>query len=44
MELIIRKALQSDASRLAVLKQQVWISTYATGGISDVFAKYVQSE
>jgi len=44
MEIKIRKALLSDLYNLAVLKQQVWISTYATDGLNDEFSRYVLSE
>jgi len=44
MELIIRKAELSDSNNLAVLKQQVWISTYATEGLIEEFSSYVLSE
>lgn len=37
----IRKANLSDALNLTVLKQQVWISTYAVDGIREEFSKYV---
>jgi diamine N-acetyltransferase len=40
----IRKAQLSDLYQLAVLKQQVWISTYATEGICEDFSRYVLSE
>ena len=44
MEIIIRKAKHSDTENLAVLKQQVWISTYATEGLTEVFSGYVLNE
>lgn len=44
MKLEIRKAELSDINNLAVLKQQVWISTYATEGLLDEFSRYVLSE
>jgi len=44
MEIVIRRAESSDLFNLAVLKQQVWISTYATEGLTDVFSGYVLSE
>jgi len=40
----IRKANLSDAANLSVLKQQVWIATYATQGIRNEFSEYVLSE
>lgn len=44
MNLTIRRANINDLSNLAVLKQQVWISTYATQGITNEFSNYVLSE
>lgn len=44
MEIIIRKAELNDLNNLAVLKQQVWISTYATEGLVEKFSSYVLSE
>jgi len=44
IDLDIRKAYLTDKESVAVLKQQVWISTYATEGISEEFANYVLSE
>jgi diamine N-acetyltransferase len=44
MEIIIREAKKSDIKNLAVLKQQVWISTYAAEGVTEQFANYVLSE
>jgi len=41
---IIRKATLNDALNLVVLKQQVWIATYATEGIRTEFSNYVLSE
>ena len=38
---IIRKADLSDVLNLTVLKQQVWISTYAFNGIRDELSQYV---
>ena len=43
-EVIIREAVVGDAENLAVLKQQVWISTYAVEGIRQEFSSYVLSE
>jgi len=37
----IRKVRLSDACNLTVLKQQVWIATYATEGIRLEFSQYV---
>jgi ribosomal protein S18 acetylase RimI-like enzyme len=44
MGIEIREARLSDLNNLAILKQQVWISTYATDGLIDVYSKYVLSE
>lgn len=44
MKITIREATQADLKSLAVLKQQVWISTYATQGITEEFSNYVLSE
>ena len=44
MKIEIRKAELRDINNLAVLKQQVWISTYAKEGILDEFSRYVISE
>lgn len=41
MKIEIRKATLNDVDNLAVLKQQVWISTYATEGLLDEFSRYV---
>jgi ribosomal protein S18 acetylase RimI-like enzyme len=43
MKLKIRKATIQDVHNLTILKQQVWISTYATEGIIDDFSKYVHT-
>lgn len=40
----IRRAELSDVANLAVLKQQVWIATYAVQGIRTEFSNYVLSE
>ena len=40
----IRKVDLGDALNLAVLKQQVWIATYAVEGIRTEFSDYVLSE
>lgn len=39
--IIYRDAKTADALRLAALSIEVWLSTYAKAGISDVFAGYV---
>jgi diamine N-acetyltransferase len=39
----IRTATTEDAGNLAILKQQVWIATYATEGIRKEFSDYVIS-
>lgn len=44
MEIIIRGAKPSDLKNLAVLLQQVWISTYASEGLREEFSSYVLSE
>lgn len=44
MEIEIRKATPSDLNNLAVLKQQVWISTYAIDGLIEEFSSYVLAE
>lgn len=44
MEIEIREAELRDLNNLAILKQQVWISTYATDGLTDEYSKYVLSE
>jgi len=43
-KVIIRKAGLDDATNIAVLKQQVWISTYAVEGIRQEFSGYVLAE
>jgi len=40
----IRNAALDDAVNITVLKQQVWISTYAVEGIRQEFSDYVLSE
>jgi len=40
----IRSGRSEDASLLAVLATQVWLHTYATGGINGDIAQYVLSE
>lgn len=44
MEITIRRAELTDLENLSVLKQQVWISTYATEGLTEEFSRYVLSE
>ncbi len=44
MEVTIREVKPADLKNLAVLKQQVWISTYATEGIIEEYSSYVLSE
>jgi len=44
MEITIRSAKPFDLKNLAVLLQQVWISTYATEGLIEEFSSYVLSE
>lgn len=43
-QLVIRRALPSDAPNLVVLKQQVWVATYATEGIRLEFSEYLLNE
>jgi len=43
-EVLIRAAEISDVNNLTVLKQQVWIATYAVEGIRTEFSTYVLSE
>lgn len=43
-QLCIRSAEASDAANLTVLRQQVWISTYATEGIRNEFSEYILAE
>jgi diamine N-acetyltransferase len=40
---LIRTAGPEDAARIAVLGAHVWVHTYATAGVSDVFAQYVMT-
>jgi len=40
----IRTGQPRDASRLSVLAAQVWLHTYATDGITNEIAQYIQSE
>ncbi|MHC1774464.1 MAG: N-acetyltransferase family protein [Lentimicrobium sp.] len=42
--LSIRQAEPGDVPNLTVLKQQVWIATYATEGIRTEFSRYVLDE
>jgi hypothetical protein len=44
MRLDIRSGRSEDANRLAVLAAQVWLHTYATGGITADIAEYVLHE
>lgn len=43
MKIEIKKAELRDAKNLAVLKQQVWISTYGIAGIREEYSDYVLS-
>ncbi|GAA5174938.1 GNAT family N-acetyltransferase [Niveibacterium umoris] len=43
-DLRIRPAERRDAARIAALGMQVWLHTYATGGVSGAMADYVLSE
>ena len=43
MDIAIREAEPRDIENLVVLKQQVWIATYAVGGIRTEFSGYVLS-
>lgn len=40
-EIIIRSATLEDAGNLAVLKQQVWVATYAVEGIGKEYSDYL---
>lgn len=42
-KIIVRNAELGDVENLTVLKQQVWISTYAVDGIRTEFSSYVLS-
>ena len=44
MELIVREATLADVNNLAVLKQQVYISTLAINGLIEEFSTYILSE
>lgn len=44
MKFETRKVKPTDLLNLAVLKMQVWISTYATEGIIEEYSSYVLSE
>jgi ribosomal protein S18 acetylase RimI-like enzyme len=44
VDMVIRKARDSDAARIAVLATHVWLHTYATEGISAGIADYTRSE
>lgn len=43
-EIVIREAELKDIENLTVLKQQVWIATYAKDGLRKDFSEYVLSE
>lgn len=43
-KLVIRKAEINDLENITVLKQQVWIATYAVEGLRKEFSNYVLSE
>jgi len=43
-QVVIRKARDDDASRIAVLATQVWLHTYATDGVSAEIADYTRNE
>jgi len=43
-KIIVRNAALTDIENITVLKQQVWIATYAVEGIRKEFADYVLSE
>ena len=40
----IRKAMESDAIKIAALGACVWVDTYATEGVSDKIARFILSE
>lgn len=40
-DIVIRNAESKDNANITILKQQVWISTYATEGIREEFSEYV---
>jgi len=44
LEMLVRQGERRDAENLAALAIQVWLHTYATGGISSVISRYVLSE
>lgn len=44
MNIVIREGKLSDAQNLAALSIQVWLHTYAKGGIRDVFSRHVFAE
>jgi len=44
VDMVIRKARDSDAARIAVLATQVWLHTYATEGISAGIADYTRTQ
>lgn len=43
-EIIIREAKSTDACKIAMLKLQVWLHTYATDGIEGEYADYLNAE
>lgn len=43
-QVVIRKAQEGDAPRIAVLATQVWLHTYATEGVSAEIADYTRTE
>ncbi|MFO7977837.1 MAG: GNAT family N-acetyltransferase [Bacteroidales bacterium] len=40
----LRRAVEDDAANLVVLKQQVWVATYAVDGIRSEFSEYLLGE
>jgi len=40
----IRKAIESDAIKIAAMGACVWVDTYATEGVSDKIARFILSE
>ncbi|PKQ67352.1 hypothetical protein BZG01_08165 [Labilibaculum manganireducens] len=43
-DFIIRRAETSDALCIAMFKIQVWLDTYALGGVNNEYAEYLASE
>lgn len=43
-DIIIREAKLKDITNIVVVKQQVWIDTYATDGVRSEFSEYVINE